>query len=159
MFKKLLEEDTEQKENKDICTIFKKLAKLKSRGDDTTGKALFFMRTLEDEIDSEGRYIFTKRIISASEENNIDVYFKSYIDSLEGEKDKDFEHLGIKEFSNIEIINASDELISEGNNPKIHLAPQEEMVVKIRTCKIDKNPFFKNVDPFIKTYAKAITNE
>mgnify|MGYP003379190098 CR=1 FL=1 len=106
---------------------------MKSRGDDTTGKALFFMRTLEDEIDSEGRYIFTKRIISASEENNIEVYFKSYIDSLEGEKDKDFEHLGIKEFSNIEIINSTDEIISEGNNPKIHLAPQEEMVVKIRT--------------------------
>jgi len=159
VFKKLLEEDTEQKENKDICTIFKKLAKLKSRGDDTTGKALFFMRTLEDEIDSEGRYIFTKRIISASKENNIDVYFKSYIDSLEGEKDKDFEHLGIKEFSNIEITNTSDEIISEGSNPKIHLAPQEEMVIKIRTCKIDKNPFFKNVEPFIKTYAKAITNE
>ena len=159
VFKKLLEEDTEQKENKDICTIFKKLAKLKSRGDDTTGKALFFMRTLEDEIDSEGRYIFTKKIISASEENNIDVYFKSYIDSLEGERDKDFEHLGIKEFSNIEIISTEDVLISEGSNPKIHLAPQEEMVVKIRTCKIDKNPFFKNVEPFIKTYAKAITNE
>lgn len=159
VFKKLLEEDSEQKENKDICTIFKKLAKLKSRGDDTTGKALFFMRTLEDEIDSEGRYIFTKRIISASEENDIEVYFKSYVDTLEGEKDKDFEHLGIKEFSNIEIINSTDEIISEGNNPKIHLGPKEDMVVKIRTCKIDKNPFFKNVEPFIKAYAKVITNE
>ena len=159
VFKKLLDEDIEQKENKDICSIFKKLAKLNSRGDDTTGKTLFFMRTLADEIDSEGRYIFKRRIISASEENNIEVYFKSYIDSLEGERDKDFESLGIKEFSNIEIINLADEIISKGSNPKIALSPQEEIVVKIRTCKIDKNPFFKNVDPFIKTYAKAITNE
>jgi hypothetical protein len=159
VFKKLVEEDTEQKENKDICTIFKKLAKLKSRGDDSGGKALFYMRTLEDEIDSEGRYLFTRRIISATKENNIEVYFKSYIDSLEGDKDKDFEHLGIKEFSNIEILNSKNEIISEGNNPKIHLTPSEELIVKIRTCNIDKNPFFKNVEPFIKSYAKPLTNE
>lgn len=159
VFKKLLAEDIEQKENKDICTIFKKLAKLKSRGDDTTGKALFFMRTLSEEIDSKGRYIFIKRIISAAEKNNIDVYFKSYIDSLEGERDKDFEYLGIKEFSNIEILNSEDEIISAGSNPKIFLAPQDEMIVKIRTCEIDKNAFFKNVEPFIKIYAKSLNNE
>lgn len=159
VFKKLLEEDIEQKENKDICTIFKKLARLKSRGDDSGGKALFHMRTLEDEIDSEGRYIFTRRITSASEENNIEVFFKSYIDSLEGDKDKDFEHLGIKEFSNLEIIDSTNEIISEGTNPTIYLEPNEEIIIKIRTCKIDMNPFFKNVEPFIKTYAKQLNDE
>lgn len=120
---------------------------------------MFFIRTLADEIDSEGRYIFTKKIISASEEQNIEVYFKSYIDSLEGERDKDFEHLGIKEFSELEIINSKEEIVSDGNNPKIHLNPREEVIVKIRTCKIDKNPLFKNVEPFIKIYAKPLVNE
>ncbi|GEM_PF-1976820 len=159
IFKKLVEEDTEQKENKDICNIFKKLAKLKSRGNDTGGKALFYMRTLEDEIDSEGRYLFTRRIISASEENDIEVFFKSYIDSLEGDKDKDFELLGIQEFGNLDILNSKNEIICEGSNPKIKLKPNEELIVKIRTCRIDKNPFFKNVEPFIKTYAKPLINE
>lgn len=159
VFKKLLEDDTEQKENKDICAIFKKLAKLKKGGSDPNPKAIFYMRTIEDEIDSEGRYLFTRRIISATEENNIEVFFKSYIDSLEGDKDRDFEHLGIKEFSNIEILNSKNEIISEGSNPKIHLTPKEELIVKIRTCKIDKNPLFKNVEPFIKSYAKPLTNE
>jgi len=159
VFKKLIEEDTEHKENKDISSIFKKLAKLKSRGDDSGGKALFHMRTLADEIDTEGRYLFTRRIISATEENNIEVFFKSYIESLEGDKDKDFEYLGIKEFSHIEILDAKNEIISEGSNPKIYLTPNEELIVKIRTCKIDKNPHFKNVEPFIKSYAKPLIHE
>jgi len=157
-FKKLLEQDTEQKENKDICTIFKKLAQLKSRGRDTDGKTLFFMRSLNDEIDSEGRYIFTRKIIS-NVEKNIEIGFRSYIDSLEGEKDKDFDHLGIKEFSDLEIIDGGSHLIGEGNNPKIVVAPKTEMVVKIRTCKIDKNPYFKNVEPFIKISAREVSNE
>ena len=159
VFKKLFEEDTEQKENKDICTIFKKLAKLKSRGDDTGGKAMFHMRTLEDEIDDEGRYLFTRRIISATEENNIEVFFKSYIESLEGEWDKGFDNLGIGDFSSLEVLDSENRLLCDGNNPKIQLMPGEEKIIKIRTCKIDKNPFFKNVEPFIKSYAKLLTNE
>lgn len=159
VFKKLVEEDTEQKENKDICKIFKKLAKLKTRGGDSGSKTLFYMRTINDEIDSDGRYIFTRRIISASEEKDIDVYFKSYVDSLEGEWDKGFDNLGITEFSNLEILDSENKLLSEGSNPKILLTPGDEIIVKIRTCKIDKNPFFKNVEPFIKTYAKPLTNE
>jgi hypothetical protein len=160
VFKKLLEEDIEQKENKDICSIFKKLARLKSKGDNTGGKALFSMRTVEEpEIDSEGRYIFTKRVISNDGENRIEVGFKSFIESLEGEKDKDFELLGIKDFTELEIMNDSEEIISAGNNPKIELDPSDEIIVKIRTCVIDRNPFFKNVEPFIKASAKLISHE
>lgn len=159
VFKQLVEEDIEQRENKDICTIFKKLAKLKSRGEDTGGKSLFHMRALREEIDSEGRHVFTKRIISASDDCSIEIFFKSYIDSLEGEKDKDFEHLGIGEFSNLEILNIENEILCDGTNPKIHLTPNEEMIVKIRTCRIDNNPQFKNIEPFIKSYAKLLTNE
>lgn len=159
VFKKLIEEDVEQKENKDICTIFKKLAQLKSRGIDSASETLFFMRSLGDDIDSEGRYIFTKKIISASKKDNIEVYFRSYIDSLEGEKDKDFEHLGIKDFSIIELINSNNDVITSSTNPKIQLSPGEEVILKIRTCKIDNNPYFKNVEPFIKTYAKKVNNE
>jgi hypothetical protein len=158
VFKKLLEEDTDQKENKDICTIFKKLARLKSSGNNPGGKKLFFMRTLSDEIDSDGRYVFVKKIISASEEDRIELFFKSYIQSLEGEKDKDFESLGIKEFSTLEILNLDGGIICEGNNPKIELNPSEEIILRIRTCKIDKNPYFKNVEPFIKAYAKSIAS-
>lgn len=159
VFKRLIEEDTEQKDNKDICTIFKKLARLKSRGDDPGGKALFFLRSLNDEIDPEGRYVFTKRVISNNEERNVEVMFKSYIDSLEGERDKDFDSLGIKEFSDLELINTSNKIIDEGVSPKILLEPHQEVVIKIRTCKIDKNPLFKNVEPFIKASAKLVNNE
>lgn len=159
VFKRLLEEDTEQKDNKDICTIFKKLARLKSRGDDQGGKALFFLRSLNDEIDTEGRYIFTKRLISNNEESSVEVMFKSFIDSLEGERDKDFDSLGIKEFSDLELINTDNKIIDQGVSPKVLLEPNAEVVVKIRTCKIDKNPLFKNVEPFIKASAKLVNNE
>lgn len=159
VFKRLLEEDIEQKDNKDICTIFKKLARLKSRGDDTGGKALFFLRSLNDEIDPEGRYVFTKRLISNNEENKVEVMFKSFIDSLEGERDKDFESLGIKEFSDLELISADNKTIDQGVSPKILLGPSQEFIIKIRTCKIDKNPLFKNVEPFIKASAKLVNNE
>lgn len=159
VFRKLLDEDVVQKENKDVCSIFKKLARLNLRGGDRTVKTLFHMRKVSDEIDSQGRHIFTRRIISNSELSDIDVYFKSYIDSLEGEKDKDFEHLGIKEFREIEILNTADEFIDAGSIPIINLRPMEEIIVKIRSCKIDNNPNFKNVEPLIKAFAKLSTNE
>lgn len=156
VFKKLLEEDIEHKENKDICTIFKKLAKLRSKGSDSTGKPLFYMRSLSDEVDTKGRFVYTKKIISASDENEIEVFFKSYIDSLEGEWDKNFDNLGIGDFSNIEILNENDGVIDDGTNPRLKLTPTEEVIIKIRTCSIDGNPFFKNVEPFIKAYAKEL---
>lgn len=159
VFKKLLEEDIEHKENKDICTVFKKLAKLRSKGADSGGKPLFYMRSLSDEVDNEGRYIYTKKIISAAEENEIEVFFKSYIDSLEGEWDKNFDNLGISDFSNIQILNEKDEVIDDGVNPRLRLMPNEEAIIKIKTCKIDSNPFFKNVEPFIKAYAKDLDYE
>jgi hypothetical protein len=159
VFKKLVEEGQEHKENKDICTIFKKLARLRSRGSDSIGKALFHMRTIDDEIDAEGRYSFTRRIIAVSEEKKIDVFFKSYISSLEGEWDKGFDNLGIQEFSDLEIIDSEGKLICAGNNPKISLSPGEEKILKIRTCKIDSNPYFKNLEPFIKAYAKPILTD
>jgi hypothetical protein len=159
IFKKLVEDESEEKGKQDICSVFKKLARLKSRGDEHGAKALFHMRTIQDDIDSEGGYLFTRRIISAIETSNIEVFFKSCIDSLEGDKDKDFEYLGIREFADLQILDSNNEIICEGINPKISLSPNEEIIVKIRTCKIDKNPLFKNVEPFIKCYAKELTND
>ncbi|MCE3226989.1 MAG: hypothetical protein K0S32_1540 [Bacteroidetes bacterium] len=160
VFKKLLGDEKESNDNKDICSIFKKLARLKSKGDVHGGKSLFQMRKIKEfEIDSQGRYIFERRIISNTSDNRIEVSFKSYIDSLEGERDKDFEYLGIKDFSHIELLDAKDNLIIGGVSPSIKLEPEEDLIVKIRTCKIENNPYFKNVDPFIKTTAKLISNE
>ncbi len=158
VFKKLLGDEAEQSENKDICSVFKKLARLKSKGDESGGKALFLMRTVEEPVvDHEGRYVFSKRVISNVNDGDIEVYFKTFIDSLEGEKDKDFDSLGITEFTNLELIDAKGAVIEEGDNPKIYLMPEQEMTIKIRTCKIEKNSHFKNLEPLIK--ATAIKTE
>lgn len=155
-FKKLIKEENQQKENKDICTLFKKLARLKSVGDESGGKTLFHLRKVADEIDENGQLIFTRKLISNTNEGPIEVVFKTFINSLEGEMDNNFDLLGIPEFNELEIFDENDELISQGTNPMINIEVEEEKTIKIKTCIIDKNPYFKNTEPNIKVAAKLI---
>jgi hypothetical protein len=155
VFHKLFEAGKVDQGSKEICSIFRKLAKINVGGGDSDGKAQFFMRSMSNEIDSEGRYVFKKKFISNSEQNDVDVFFRSYISSLEGEKNKGFELLGIKNFSEIEILTPDYNLIDRGESPSFILSPSEDKVVVIRTCKIDDNPAFKNLEPYIKAFAKT----
>jgi hypothetical protein len=156
ILKKLIEEDNEQRDNKDICSIFKKLARLKSTGEDAGRTSLFSLRKIADEINGDGKYVFTRKLISNSIESSIEVNFKTYIDSLEGEWDKNFDLLGIPEFNNLTIFDENDIPLSQGQNPKINIAANEVKIIKIQTCAIDMNPSFKNIEPIIKVSAKTI---
>jgi len=156
IIKKLVEDDSPNKSNKDICDIFKKIAKLKSQGPDPGGKTLLKLRKIDDRIDSEGRYLFIRRLISSRSDGKLEVSIKSFIDTLEGDKDKDFEILGISEYSHLELLNDKNEIISAGECPKIELEPCQEIIITIRTCKIDSNPNFSNIEPVLKVFAKKL---
>lgn len=153
-FRKLFTESTMKTGNEEVCSIFRKLARLKSGGGDSGGRTLFFMRRISEDIDAEGRMVFKRRIISNSEENEIEVYIRSYVSSLEGDKSKDFDVLGIDEFSELEILDEKNNLIEKSDNPSIRLLPEQEMIIYIRTCNIDRNPAFRNLEPLIKAIAK-----
>ncbi len=154
-FKKLFDEEKIQPQNKDICSIFKKLAQLKTSGSEGTGKALYYMRTPDGVTNpaiTEGRYNFEFRFIhSENVTENVRVDFRSLIESLEGETNKDFNNLGISDFENIELFDKFGTKYGEGKNPSILLKPGHPLTVRIRTCNIDGNPRFKNLKPIIKT--------
>jgi len=158
-FKELFKEDKAQPTNKDICSIFKKLTRLKITGDELTGKALYYMRTPDSVTNPEiidGRYNYEFKFVhSENVPENVRVDFKSFIDSLEGETNKDFDNLGISEFENIELFDKSGNKIDEGRNPSILLSPGRPLTVRIRTCNIDSNSHFKNLKPIIKTSGKT----
>lgn len=158
-FKELFNEDKAQPTNKDICSIFKKLARLKTTGDEGAGKALYYMRTPDGVTNPEiisGRYNFEFKFVhSENVSENVRVDFKSLIESLEGETDKDFDKLGIPDFENIELFDKSGNTIDTGNNPSILLRPGNPLTVRIRTCNIDSNSRFKNLMPIIKTTGKV----
>lgn len=161
--KKFVIKEKKANSSKDICSIFKKLMKLRSVGDEPGGKILYFMRTPEGytnpEIDSTGRFIYTYKFISNADEP-IEILLKPYILSLEGEKDTDFDTLGIPEFQNIEILDLNGDVLQEGTSISISLSPNEEKIRKIRTCPIYTKKTFKNVQPLIKTKGlKITTNE
>ncbi|MEO7924718.1 MAG: hypothetical protein ABIR30_13635 [Chitinophagaceae bacterium] len=142
---------------KDICSIFKKLTKLKSTGDEKGGTSLFLMRKIsEPKIDELGRYLFNYRVISNSEEKPICITFKGKINSLEGEREKDFDVLGIDDFKNLEILDEKDVLLSAGENPSVQLSPKEAKAITVRTCNILGNRAFQNVEPIIKATANLI---
>lgn len=158
-FKELFKEDRAQPTHKDICSIFKKLARLKIAGDETTGKALYYMRT-PDAVNNpqivDGLYNYEFKFIhSESQPENVRIDFKSFIESLEGETNKDFDNLGIPEFENIELFDRSGNKIDSGKNPSILLGYGESLTVRIRTCNIDSNSRFKNLKPIIKTSGKT----
>ena len=158
-FKELFKEDKAQPTNKDICSIFKKLARLKTTGDEGTGKALYFMRTPDGVTNPEiidGRYIYEFKFVhSENVSENVRVEFKSFIESLEGEKNTDFDNLGIPDFENIELFDKSGTEIDSGKSPSIVLAHGESLTVRIKTCNIDSNSRFKNLKPIIKTSGKT----
>ena len=158
-FKKLFDEEKAQPSNKDICSIFKKLARLKTSGDEGTGKALYFMRTPDGVSNPEiidGRYNYEFKFVhSESVPENIRIEFKSFIESLEGETNKDFDNLGISDFENIELFDRLGNEIDAGKTPSILLSPGEALIVRIRTCNIDSNSRFKNLKPIIKTSGKT----
>jgi hypothetical protein len=158
-FKELLKEDKAQPANKDICSIFKKLARLKITGDETSGKALYFMRTPDGITNPEivdGKYIYEFKFVhSESQTDNVRVDFKSVIESLEGETNKDFDNLGISDFENIELFDKTGNEIDSGKSPSIVLKHGESLTVKIKTCNIDSNSRFKNLKPMIKTSGKT----
>jgi hypothetical protein len=158
-FKKIFEEEKAQPTNKDICSIFKKLARLKTSGDEGTGKALYFMRTPDGVTNPEiidGRYNYEFKFVhSESQAENVRVDFKSYIDSLEGETNKDFHNLGIPDFETIQLFDKTGNQISTGSNPSILLSYGDSVTVRIRTCNIDSNSRFKNLKPMIKTSGKT----
>jgi hypothetical protein len=157
-FKELFNEDKVQPTNKDICSIFKKLARLKTTGDEGAGKALYYMRTPDGVTNPEiigGRYNFEFKFVhSENVPEDIRVDFKGFIESLEGETDKDFDKLGIPDFENIELFDKSGNTIDNGKNPSILLSPGHPLTVRIRTCNIDSNSRFKNLMPIIKTTGK-----
>lgn len=157
-FRELFKEDKAQPANKDICSIFKKLARLKTTGDEGTGKALYFMRTPDDVSNPEivnGRYNYEFKFVhSESQPDNVRVDFKTSIQSLEGETNKDFNNLGIPGFENIELFDKSGNEIDSGPSPSILLNHGESLTVQIKTCNIDNNPRFKNLKPIIKTSGK-----
>ena len=158
-FLELFKDDKAHPTNKDICSIFKKLARLKTSGDEGTGKALYFMRTPDGITNPEiidGRYIYEFKFVhSESQLDNVRVDFNSFIESLEGETNKDFDNLGIPDFENIELFDKSGTEIDSGKSPSIVLAHGESLTVRIKTCHIDSNSRFKNLKPIIKTSGKT----
>lgn len=160
-YKKLFEEEKAQPSNKDICSIFKKLARLKTSGDEGTGKRLYFMRTPDGVTNPEiidGRYNYEYKFVhSENVSENVRVDFKSFIKSLEGETNKDFDNLGISDFENIELFDKSGNEIATGKNPSILLSHGESLTVRIRTCNIDSNARFKNLKTIIKSFGKTET--
>ncbi len=157
IFKKIFNEEAEDKENHVICSIFKKLAKLKSHGNSQGEQSIFAIRKLEElEIDLQGRYIFRRRIISNSEKSKIEILFSPYLSTLEGEINSDFDALDVPEFNEIDILDMGNNLLYSGNKANIILEPRQEIDIKIRTCSIDTNPYFKNIDPLIKISGKLI---
>ena len=103
-----------------------------------------------------GRYNYEFKFVhSESQPESVRVDFKSYIDSLEGETNKDFDNLGIADFETIELFDKAGNEIGNGNNPFILLSHGESITIKIRTCNIDGNSLFKNLKPVIKTSGKT----
>lgn len=160
-FKRLFDQEHEPETTKDICSVFKKIAKLKIAGNTSSGPSLFSLKTPADTsnptIDNEGRFNYKYLISSNSETNDIEVDFKSSLNSLEGEVSGDFDILGISDFKNISLLDENHQVISTGENPKIFLTPTESRVIRIRTCKIIGNKYFKNLEPIIKSTAKKIS--
>ncbi len=158
--KKLVIKEKKANTSKDICSIFKKLTKLKDTGDGASGKSLFFMRTpngiSNPYIDEQGRYTYTYKLISNLDDEDLEISFKSYISSLEGEKDTDFESLGVPEFADLELLNENNAVLTQSAEPLIFLNPLAEKIIKIRTCVISNKRSFKNLQPLIKTKAKKI---
>jgi len=159
-FKKLFDDEKKPETSKDICSIFKKIAKLKITGESAGGKSLYSMRTPSNItnpiIDEDGRYIFTYLIKSNVKEKSISVTFKPLLQSLEGETDKGFELLGISEFKNLILTDETEDSIIDG---ELILSPQQEKLIEIKTCKISGIPAFKNLETIIKSNAKLNTNE
>jgi hypothetical protein len=162
-FKKLFDQEQQPETSKDICSLFKKIAKLKLSGGITGGPRLFVLRTPADTsnpiIDENGRYNFRYLIKSNCNDRAIEVGFKTSLNSLEGEISADFNVLGIGDFKNIEILNDDKEVLGFSENPTITLGIMEERIIRIRTCKIHGIKIFKNFDPIIKSSAKKIDNE
>ncbi len=162
-FKRLFDQEHEPDTTKDICSIFKKIARLKIAGNNSSGPRLFSLITPADTsnptIDKDGRFNYKYIVQSNSETNRIEIDFKSSLNSLEGEVSGDFDILGIGDFKNIELLDDEYKLISLGEMPKLHLSPLEKKILRIRTCKIVGNKSFKNLDPLIKSTAKKIVNE
>lgn len=142
--------------NQDICSIFKKLTQLKTSGGEKSGSTLFFMRKISEPIiDANGRYIFNYRLIS-NVDQDIKINFKGKINSLEGEKEKEFNILGIEGFEDIDVLDMDEDVISSGPDPSVLLNPNENKVIFLRTCPIDNIRAFKNVEPIIKATANLI---
>jgi len=142
--------------SEDICSIFKKLTQLKASGNEKSGPTLFFMRKISEPfIDVNGRYVFTYRLLSNAEAE-IKVYFKAKINSLEGEREKEFSALGIGGFEDIDILDIDENIISTGSSPSLSMIPKENKIISLRTCRIDNIRAFKNVEPIIKATANLI---
>lgn len=162
-YKRLFDQEIQPETTKDICSVFKKIAKLKIAGNTHGGPSLFSLKTPADTtnptIDSEGRFNYKYQIHSNTENSNIEISFKSSLDSLEGEVSGDFEILGIGDFKFLELLDDDYVILSSGENPKIYLSSQETKIIRIRTCKILGNKAFKNLEPLIKSTAKKVGNE
>ncbi|HEX5186254.1 MAG TPA: hypothetical protein VFV86_05130, partial [Nitrososphaeraceae archaeon] len=162
-FKKLFDLEQQPETSKDICSIFKRIAKLKIAGGTPGGPSLFSLRTpaniTNPKIENNGEFLFQYILKSNCESNIIEIDFKSTINSLEGETSSDFEVLGIGDFRNIQLLDDHLQTIDFGENPKIKIDPLGEKVIAIKTCKIIGNKSFKNLEPRIKSNAKKINNE
>jgi len=159
-FKRLFDEEKKPETSKDICSLFKKIAKLRITGESSGGRSLYSMRTPSNItnpiIDENGKYIFTYLIKSNIKEDTIAVSFKPLLKSLEGETDKEFDLLGIPDFKDLILKDESEDLLIEGD---LILFPLEEKLIEITTCRIDGVPAFKNLETFIKSNAKLYKHE
>jgi len=159
-FKKLFDQEQQPETSKDICSIFKKIAKLKIAGGTSGGPRLFSLLTPANVtnpiIEKNGEFKFQYIIKSNCETNFIEIEFRSIINSLEGEISSDFNVLGIGDFKNLQLLNEQNQILISGENPIIQIPPLGERVVVIRTCKIIGNKYFKNLEPHIKSSAKKV---
>ena len=161
-FKKLFDQEMTPEVSKDICSLFKKIARLKLSGETSGGPSLFSLRTPSDttnpSIDEFGRFVFKYLVKSSCNDKSIAIEFKSVLNSLEGENSSDFNVLGIPEFKTVELLEDDNEIIASGDCPILLLNPSDEKLIKIRTCRISGNRIFKNLDPLIKASARKINN-
>ncbi len=162
-FKNLFDQEQQPETSKDICSIFKKIAKLKIAGGTPGGPSLFSLRTpaniTNPLIENNGQFVFHYIIKSNCETHTIEIDFKSTINSLEGEISGDFGVLGVEDFKNIQLLDDKNQIIGTGENPRIYISPMAEKTIAIKTCNIMGNRYFKNLDPRIKSSAKKLTNE
>lgn len=128
---------------KDICNFWKKLAHIQKSGPANVGERTFHYRVINEGF-LDGKYYWDLSVESIIGSRYIVLTVESYLDSLEQGKEKDFDTLGIPEFSKL-LIEWNKSLLTE-----IRLEPKEKKRIRLVTCDIVNNELFKNYRPIIE---------